>query len=60
MAFNPPHFEFGSEDESNESQKIKCNYYLPINMTNIIKKSSDSFSLLSMNIRSCRKNFLSF
>ena len=52
MAFDPPRFVF-DDDDINVPQ-VNCEYYSPAILNNTIK---NKFSILSLNIRSLRKNF---
>ena len=57
MAFNPPKYKV---DDDNELPNINCDYVSPSEMSNVMINRDKSFSLLTLNIRSCRKNFPSF
>ena len=58
MAFNPPKYTSDSYDL--DSPNVQCNYYSPSSLKNMMVKCPQRFSILPMNIRSCRKNFASF
>ena len=57
MAFNPPKYKI---DDGNELPYIDCDYISPSSMSNLMVNREKSISLLTLNIRSCRKNFPSF
>ena len=59
--FNPPHFSIPSNDENFIEPEINCNYYSPDDNHNVhdVINNSNSFSILTLNIRSLRKNFSS-
>ena len=56
----PPMIDLTNENEF-YIPKIDCNYYSPSDFkTTILNYTDKSFSMLSMNIRSCRTNFSEF
>ena len=59
--FNPPQFIIPSNDEDFIEPDINCNYYSPDDIQDVhdVVNSTKSFSILSLNIRSLRKNFSS-
>ena len=59
MAFNPPPFIIEDEDEFDNIPKVNCKYYAPERVATVMNSSKGNFSVFSMNIRSCRKNFIS-
>ena len=57
MAFNPPPFIIDNEYDNNPT--IDCRYYAPEEVHAVMESCRNKFSVLSLNIRSCRKNFIS-
>ena len=57
MAFNPP--KYIASDDDVDLPSVECNYYSPNFLKNSMKKIPSNFSIFTMNIRSCRKNYAS-
>ena len=58
MLVEIPRFNIENVDD-NDSTDVACNYYSPESVRGVIAQCRSPFSLLSVNIRSCRKNFSS-
>ena len=56
MVFSPPRYisQFGEEFDS---PTVDCNYCSPSDVKDIMNERPNNFSIFSLNIRSCRKNF---
>ena len=57
MAFYPPKYTTDNDDV--ELPNVECDYYSPAFLKNTMDKLSTNFSIFTMNIRSCRKNYAS-